>query len=119
MAYRESNRSEGRGGRDDRRRPPRFCYFCSNKVNQLDYKDVDVIVRSLNESGSIQPMRRTGTCALHQRMLVEAVKRARHMALLPFVGRVARPRTEQPEGRWESRGRERNTEAPREAYPEE
>ena len=73
-------RSRGRSRR-------RICAFCVDKVNVIDYKDVDMLNRYTNEFGRIRPRRQTGTCAKHQRALAVAVKRARHIALLPFVAK--------------------------------
>lgn len=66
-------------------RPPRLCPFCEQKVKAIDYKDVDLLKHYLTDHGKIKPRRKVGTCAKHQRMLANAIKRARHMALLPFV----------------------------------
>lgn len=67
------------------RRRKRICAFCVDGVDQIDYKDYDSFHRYLNEYGRIRPRRQTGTCAKHQRSLATAIKRARHLALLPFV----------------------------------
>jgi len=56
-----------------------------DKVTHIDYKQADVLRRFLTERGKIRPRRQTGTCATHQRQLALAIKRARHLALLPFV----------------------------------
>ncbi len=61
------------------------CRFCSEKVRYVDYKDLDRIGRYVTERGKIIPSRLTGTCAKHQRILTRAIKRARFMALLPYV----------------------------------
>ena len=61
------------------------CRFCSEKVDQVDYKDLERIGRYVTERGKILPSRLTGTCAKHQRVLTRAIKRARFMALLPYV----------------------------------
>ena len=85
MGYRGSRSGNGnsrRGGGRFRRR--RFCAFCVDKVD-IDYKEHDMLRRYVNEYGRIKPRRQTGTCAKHQRRLAIAVKRARHLALLPFV----------------------------------
>ena len=66
-------------------RKRRICAFCVEKVNKIDYKQHDVLRRYLTEHGRIRPRRQTGTCAKHQRSLARAIKRARHLALLPFV----------------------------------
>ena len=61
----------------------RFCSFCSDKVEVIDYKDTSKLRRYVSDRGKIEPRRRTGTCAKHQRALAVAIKRARHLALLP------------------------------------
>jgi small subunit ribosomal protein S18 len=63
----------------------RSCRFCSEKVEQIDYKDLERIGRYVTDRGKIIPSRLTGTCARHQRVLTRAIKRARFMALLPYV----------------------------------
>ena len=63
----------------------RMCRFCSDKVERIDYKDLERIARYVSERGKILPSRLTGTCARHQRVLTRAIKRARFMALLPYV----------------------------------
>ena len=63
----------------------RACRFCSEKVDQIDYKDLDRIGRYVTDRGKIIPSRLTGTCAKHQRVLTRAIKRARFVALLPYV----------------------------------
>ena len=69
-----------------KRRPNRrqVCAFCVDR-QQADYKDHESLNRYVNEYGRIKPRRQTGTCAKHQRTLSIAIKRARHLALLPFV----------------------------------
>jgi small subunit ribosomal protein S18 len=57
-----------------------------DKVTYIDYKDIARLRRHLSERGKIEPRRKTGTCARHQRALATAIKRARHVALLPFTG---------------------------------
>ena len=66
-------------------RKRRICAFCVEKVKHIDYKQHEVLRRYLTEHGRIRPRRQTGTCAKHQRSLARAIKRARHIALLPFV----------------------------------
>ena len=61
------------------------CRFCKDKVARIDYKDVNLLRRMITERGKILPSRITGTCARHQRQLATAIKRARHLATLPFV----------------------------------
>ncbi len=64
---------------------PKICQFCADKNIAIDYKSVDLLRRYVTEEGKIRPRRQTGTCAKHQRELAAAIKRARHIALLPFV----------------------------------
>ncbi|MFY0672619.1 MAG: 30S ribosomal protein S18 [Bacteroidia bacterium] len=61
------------------------CWFKKNNIKYIDYKDADFLITFLNEQGMIYPRRLTGTSAKNQRKLAQAVKRARHLALLPFV----------------------------------
>lgn len=64
----------------------KVCAFCVDKSNAIDYKDVAKLRRYITENGKILPRRQTGICAIHQRELANAIKRARIMALLPFKG---------------------------------
>ena len=73
-----------RSGRGNSRRRPKFCYYCVEKQEKVDYKDVDKLKKYISERGKIIPRRVTGNCAKHQRLLTEAIKRARYMALLPY-----------------------------------
>ncbi|HNP71395.1 MAG TPA: 30S ribosomal protein S18 [Kouleothrix sp.] len=63
----------------------KVCGFCTDKIRVADYKDIKRLQRYVSDRGKILPRRRTGTCARHQRGLTVAIKRARHMALLPFA----------------------------------
>ncbi|MCK9246278.1 MAG: 30S ribosomal protein S18 [Anaerolineaceae bacterium] len=85
-----SNRDDRRerGGSRNRRfvSRPKFCQFCSDKKLVIDYKNVELLSRLVNETGKIRPRRQTGTCAKHQREVATAIKNARHIALLPFEG---------------------------------
>ncbi len=63
----------------------KFCSFCSSKVEVIDYKDPVKLCQYISDRGKIEPRRKTGTCAKHQRALAVAIKRARHIALLPYV----------------------------------
>ena len=74
-------RTNNRGKRSRRK----VCAFCVDKVETVVYKDVAKLRRYLSERGKIVPRRVTGTCARHQRQLTVAIKRARHLALLPYV----------------------------------
>jgi len=66
-------------------RRKRVCRFCVEKTDYIDYKDVRVLIASIPERGKIQPRRLSGTCAKHQRKLQTAIKRARQLALIPYV----------------------------------
>lgn len=78
----------GNRGNNNRRfvSRPKFCQFCSDKKIAIDYKNVELLSRFINETGKIRPRRQTGTCAKHQREVATAIKNARHIALLPFEG---------------------------------
>ena len=67
------------------RRRKTVCVFCAEKVEKIDYKDVARLRKFVSERSKILPRRVTGTCAKHQRELTDAIKRARHVALLPFI----------------------------------
>ena len=67
------------------RKRKKVCSFCVDKIDYIDYKDSAKLRRFLSERGKILPRRTTGTCAKHQRQLTTAIKRARHVALLPVV----------------------------------
>ena len=73
---------------------PKICQFCADKNIVMDYKNYDLLRRFVTEEGKIRPRRQTGTCAKHQRELAGAIKRARHIAILPFSGET-----------WSDRGR--------------
>lgn len=63
------------------------CYFCTEKIEEVDYHNLELLHRFLSFSKKIESRSRTGLCAKHQRQLSRAIKRARHLALLPFVNR--------------------------------
>ena len=71
-----------RRGRKGRKK---VCTFCVDRAEFIDYKDVAKLRRFISERSKILPRRTTGTCAMHQRQLTEAIKRARQIALLPYV----------------------------------
>ncbi len=81
MAYERNDRAGGRG----RKGRKKVCAFCVDKVEYIDYKDLPRLRRFISERAKILPRRVTGTCARHQRELTTAIKRARHIALLPYV----------------------------------
>ena len=68
------------------RRRRKVCVFCEEKISYIDYKDASRLRKFISERGKILPRRVSGTCAKHQRELQTAIKRARHAALLPYVG---------------------------------
>lgn len=68
----------------------RICRFCEDGVEYIDFKDEKKLIRFTTEQGKIIPRRTSGTCAKHQRLLVRAIKRARHLALIPYVADVAK-----------------------------
>ena len=79
MAYDKSERRPNKKGRR------KVCAFCVDKVEYIDYKDVNRLNKFTSDRAKILPRRVSGTCALHQRQLTVAVKRARQMALLPYI----------------------------------
>ena len=83
-------RGPGGGGGRGRFGRRRVCSFCVDKVTAIDYKETGRFRRYISERGKIEPRRKTGTCAHHQRMLTLALKRARHVALLPFTAEHVR-----------------------------
>ena len=90
MADFNRNRNRDADDKNERRsrgRKPRrrVCSFCVDKVEQIDYKEVDRLRRFLTERGKILPRRVSGNCAKHQRKLTQAIKRARIVALLPYT----------------------------------
>lgn len=65
----------------------KFCYFCVNGIKEIDYKDTQLLRKFISSYNKIAPRRRSGVCSKHQRKLAQAIKRARTMALLPFIKR--------------------------------
>jgi small subunit ribosomal protein S18 len=78
-------RPRGFGGRGRGGGRKKVCAFCVDKVDRVDYKDALKLRRYITDRGKIEPRRKTGTCARHQRRLTIAIKRARHLALLPYT----------------------------------
>jgi small subunit ribosomal protein S18 len=94
MAYDRDRGERDRGERDrDGKRDPKdkklkkkkICYFTENKIKNIDYKDEKLLRKFVNERGKIVSRKVSGTSAYYQRKLAEAIKRARHIALLPYV----------------------------------
>lgn len=86
MERERNERSERSGDRRNRKARKKVCAFCMDKIETIDYKDVPRLKRYLSDRAKIIPRRVTGTCARHQRQLTIAVKRARHIAFIPYVG---------------------------------
>ena len=82
---RGAGRARGGGRKRFLFRRRKFCKFCEEKVNYIDFKDVRLLQGYVPERGKILPRRTSGTCAAHQRQLKSAIKRARNIALLPFT----------------------------------
>ncbi len=86
-----SKNNRRRNGSDDdfnpkfRKARKKVCVMCSNKDFVLDYKNADQLKKFINEKGKILPRRATGACAKHQRDITQAIKRARHIAILPYT----------------------------------
>ena len=90
MADKKQNRRNNRNNDEDydpkfRRTRKKVCALCANKDLVLDYKNADQLKKFINEKGKILPRRATGACAKHQRDITQAVKRARHIAVLPYT----------------------------------
>lgn len=82
MSYDKAERGTGRPNKKGRKK---VCAFCVEKVDTIDYKDAAKLRRFTSDRAKILPRRVTGTCAYHQRELTTAIKRARHIALLPYT----------------------------------
>jgi small subunit ribosomal protein S18 len=76
--------------KENEKQKKRVCKFCENKEDYINYLDEKRLGRFITEQGKIIPKRISGTCAKHQRMLTNAIKRARHLALLPFVSEAVK-----------------------------
>ncbi|MCD8010944.1 MAG: 30S ribosomal protein S18 [Lachnospiraceae bacterium] len=85
MAYNKGEKSDGPKRRGGVRRRKKVCVFCGEENAVIDYKDTAKLRKYVSERGKILPRRITGTCAKHQRALTTAIKRARHVALMPYV----------------------------------
>ena len=81
----DKDKDKDKAGRRGFFRRRRVCKFCVEKIDYINYKDVRLLAPFLPERGKIQPRRISGTCALHQRKLQTAIKRARQLALVPYV----------------------------------
>jgi small subunit ribosomal protein S18 len=84
--YNNNNRSDSQMRRRPNRRRRKVCVFCADKnYTGIDYKDINKLKRYVSERGKILPRRISGNCAKHQRALTVAVKRSRHIALMPYT----------------------------------
>jgi small subunit ribosomal protein S18 len=83
--FRRPGGGGGGGGGRGRFGRRKVCAFCVDKIDHIDYKEAHKLRRFLSERGKIEPRRKTGTCARHQRKLTLAIKRARHIAILPYT----------------------------------
>lgn len=86
----KKERSQGPKTKERKIIRKRDCKFCIDKVMEIDYKDVRLISRFVSERGKIKPRRTNGNCAKHQRQMTIAIKRARYLALLPYINEVYR-----------------------------
>ena len=69
------------------RQRKRYCYFCKQDIDYIDYKDIALLRRYISDKGKIRPRRSTGNCVQHQKKVAEAIKRAREIALIPYFRR--------------------------------
>lgn len=85
MAYNKGDKDGASSRRRPMRRRKKVCAFCADANKALDYKDVALLKKYVSERGKILPRRITGNCAKHQRALTVAIKRARHMSMMPYI----------------------------------
>lgn len=85
MADNKNSKRNSKNEKPYRRPRKKVCNFCADKVEEIDYKDIDMLKKYVSDKGKILPRRVTGTCAKHQRKVTIAIKRARTIALLPFT----------------------------------
>lgn len=85
MSNQSTNQTEGQVAGKRFYSQPRVCQFCTDKNLHIDYKEYELLRRYVTEEGKIRPRRQTGACAKHQRAIAQAIKRARHLALLPYT----------------------------------
>ncbi len=77
-------RKGSKGDKPFRRPRKKVCALCAEKIDSIDYKDVERVKKFVSDKGKILPRRVTGTCAKHQRAVVDSIQKARHIALLPY-----------------------------------
>ncbi len=86
MAFNKTDRADGANeDAAESAEEKKYCVFCGDKNGAIDYKDINKLKRYVSERGKILPRRITGNCAKHQRALTVAIKRARHIALMPYT----------------------------------
>ena len=85
MADNRNAKRNSKGDKNFRRPRKKVCNFCVDRVEEIDYKDVEKLKKYVSDKGKILPRRVTGTCAKHQRKVTKAIQRARHIALLPYT----------------------------------
>ena len=107
MAQQKDRQQRRRGGPSAGPIRKKNCWFCRTKIDEVDWKDVNQLRRYVSEKGKIRSRRITGACRRHQRQVAVAVKRAREMALLPYV---AEGREDRSDGRRERGDRDRERE---------
>lgn len=84
---RDRNLRSATGSMLNLRQRKRFCYFCKENINNIDYKNVSLLGKFISDKGKIRPKRSTGNCVQHQRKIAMAIKRARVIALIPYFKR--------------------------------
>jgi len=84
---RDRNLRSASGSMLNLRQRKRFCYFCKENINNIDYKNVSLLGKFISDKGKIRPKRSTGNCGQHQRKIAMAIKRARVIALIPYFKR--------------------------------
>ena len=83
----EKNLRSANGSMLNLRQRKRFCYFCKENIENIDYKNISLLEKFISDKGKIRPKRSTGNCVQHQRKIAMAVKRARVIALMPYFKR--------------------------------
>ncbi len=94
MARKKNNRNNDRKNERDKNSGPsglrqrkRYCFFCKENIDIIDYKNIGMLERYISDRGKIRPRRSSGNCVLHQRRVAMAIKRARVLALIPYYQR--------------------------------
>jgi len=89
MSSRQGSRDKDSSGSSalNLRQRKRYCYFCKENVNYIDYKNVAVLKKFVSDKGKIRPKRSTGNCVQHQKMIADAIKRSREVALMAYFRR--------------------------------